>query len=109
MELPADRFDDTGAELFRFTKACGLLQAKSPEARASAVEAAFSRVVHTAEWVGRQRFMGPRELRRWERLVAWKAHDASERPAVQGWPAVGGRLPAAVRLGQGQSAGGDAS
>lgn len=87
VELPADRFDDTGAELFRFAKACGLLQAKSPEARASAVEAAFSRVVHTAEWVGRQRFMTPRELRRWERLVAWKAHDASEWAGGAGWVA----------------------
>lgn len=42
------------------------------------MEAAFSRVVHTAEWVARQRFLTPRELRRWDRLVAWKAHDASE-------------------------------
>ena len=61
-----------------------LPQATSPEERAATVEAGFSRLVHTAEWVSRQRFMTDRELRRWERLVAWKAHDASEcQPARQ--------------------------
>lgn len=35
-------------------------------------------MVHTSEWVARQRWMSDRELRRWERLVAWKAHDSSE-------------------------------
>jgi hypothetical protein len=42
------------------------------------LEAAVGRIVHTLEWSGRQRFMSPRELRRWERLIVWKAHDASE-------------------------------
>lgn len=57
------------------------------------MEAGFSRVVHTAEWAGRHRFMGDRELRRWERLAAWKAHDACERlrrvSAGLGWAALG--------------------
>lgn len=53
-------------------------QAKTPEARAAAVEAGFSRVVHSVDWAARHRFMTDRELRRWDRLVAWKAHDASE-------------------------------
>lgn len=70
------------------------VQAKTPEQRAASVEAAFSRVVHTAEWVSRQRFLTDRELRKWDRLVAWKAHDASEcvhaclsvaRVAAVGW------------------------
>ncbi|EFN59997.1 hypothetical protein CHLNCDRAFT_133154 [Chlorella variabilis] len=82
VELPGDRFDATNAELLRFAKACNLLTAKTPEQRAAAVEAGVSRVVHTQEWAGRQRFMSDRELRRWERLVAWKAHDASGRPIL---------------------------
>lgn len=82
VDLPQDRFDATNAELMRFCKACGLLEAKTPEQRAASVEAAFSRVVHTAEWVARQRFFTPRELRKWDRLVAWKAHDASGRPIL---------------------------
>lgn len=53
-------------------------QAKTPEARAAAVEAGLSRVVHTVDWAARHRFMTDRELRRWDRLVAWKAHDSSE-------------------------------
>lgn len=53
-------------------------QAKTPEARAAAVEAGFSRVVHSVDWAARHRFMSERDLRRWDRLVAWKAHDASE-------------------------------
>lgn len=82
MELCPERFDATHAELLRFCRASGLLAAKTPAARAVAVETAFSRLVHTTEWVGRQRFLTDRELRRWDRLVAWKAHDTSGRPIL---------------------------
>jgi hypothetical protein len=70
-------------------------QAKSAEQRAAALEAGVGRVAHTADWASRQRFFSDRELRRWDRLVGWKARDAG----APGWDSASARrLPCPLLL-----------
>eukprot|EP00887_Chlorella_sp_A99_P003089 scaffold9.g3089.t1 len=80
--LPAPRFGPGRSELLRFAKACGLLEARSPEARAAAIEAGVGRVARTLEWAKRQTFLDARAAARWERLVAWRSKDAAGHPIL---------------------------
>ena len=79
----SERFDEDNEELFRFAKACGILQAESVEGRASCIERAIRRVIQTAE--AREKEFVPMQaerLKRWERVVSWRGVTPAGRPVL---------------------------
>lgn len=68
-------------------QACGLLEARSPAARAVAVEAAVGRVARTLDWVKREKFLEPRQAAKVRGCGSWLLVPLPLRPlpCMQDW------------------------
>ena len=91
IELP-DRFSSSNAELFRFARACGILDAETAEERGVCIEKAVKRLVHTSDSLSSFEAMKDTRLKKWERLVSWRGTD------VHGCPILVVRLGRALQL-----------
>lgn len=79
VQLPSPRFDDD-AELLRYAKSCGLLNANTIPERVSAVELAVRKVAESVNWLHGFHPLPERTVKRYARLVSWKGSDAAGRP-----------------------------
>lgn len=91
IELP-DRFSSSNAELFRFARACGILDAETAEEKGVCIEKAVKRLVNTSESLSSFEIMKETRLKKWERLVSWRGTD------VHGCPILVVRLGRALQL-----------
>jgi len=91
IELP-DRFSSSNAELFRFARACGILDAETAEEKGVCIEKAVKRLINTSESLSNFELMKESRLKKWERLVSWRGTD------VHGCPILVVRLGRALQL-----------
>eukprot|EP00884_Botryococcus_braunii_P002628 jgi/Botrbrau1/12366/Bobra.0239s0015.1 len=72
----------TDANLARYAATTGLLRASSPSARVEALFAARDRVLQSAQWRARSRFLSLEELEAWLHLVERPGKDGEQRPVL---------------------------